>query len=85
MDNDFATEHIAGPFTPSHNQRCLRCGITLGLHASVARNLIPIYQDYFGDSGRFTPYEPVWIFDGAIWPVSPDPEKVKIIFCGSSH
>ncbi len=80
-----AVEHIAGPFTPSDYQRCVRCKVLLGARDLFPRELMPIYADYFGDAGRFTPYEPVWIFDGAIWPVSPDPEKIKIIFCGASH
>ena len=45
---------------------------------------MPIYPDYFGNAGRFQPYEPVWIFDGAIWPVSPDPEKTVIVLCGAA-
>jgi len=79
-----AIEHIAGPYTTSHWQRCIRCDILLGASHLIVRKHMPIYQHYFGDAGRFTPYEPVWIFDGAIWPVSPDPDNVKIVFCGSS-
>ncbi len=81
MDN-IAIEHLAGPFTPSHWQRCVRCDVLLGASSLIVRQFMPIYPDYFGDVGRFTPYEPVWIYDGAIWPVCPDPEKVTIAFCG---
>ncbi len=81
-----AVEHIAGPLTPTDWQRCLRCHLLLACDPYFSRQLIPIYEDYFNDiNGRFKPYEPVWIFDGAIWPVSPDPEKVKIVFCGGAN
>ena len=80
---DIAVEHIPGAFTLSHAQRCVRCGLPFGVISSYARQLVPIYPDYFGELGRFNPYEPVWVLEGIIWPVSPDPEKVTIVFCGS--
>lgn len=85
MDQEgLAIEHIAGPFTPSHKQHCVRCDFPLDLVSSLARELLPVYSDYFEEIGRFTPYEPVWVYEGIIWPVSPDPDKVKIAFCGAS-
>ena len=79
-----AIEHLAGPFTPTGKQHCVRCDFPLDLSSALARELVPVYSDYFEEIGRFAPYEPVWILDGVIWPVSPDPERVKMSFCGSS-
>lgn len=84
-EGNVAVEHLAGPFTLSDFQRCVRCNILLGAGLWPPRDLVPIYSDVFGEAGRFQPYEPVWIYDGVIWPVSPDPEKTEIIFCGASH
>ncbi len=80
-----AVEHLAGPFTPTHLQRCLRCNILLAASFTYARKVFPLYPDYVGETGRFEPYEPVWFLDGLIWPSSPDPDQVKIIFCGESN
>lgn len=84
-EGNIAIEHLAGPFTPTDLQRCLRCRVLLAASFHYERPLLPIYPDHYGETGRFVPYEPVWFHNGLIWPTSPDPEKVKIVFCGEAN
>ena len=80
-----AVEHLPGHFTFDNHQRCVRCGLALNLGAAVGMGLFPVYDFCKNGVGVWEAYQPVWIYDDFVWQLSPDPETVKIVFCGLAN